>query len=269
MRITGWLGGVRHHSRCENVFHLCVPKTASQWYRQVLADERTYRYSGLRHYQYQNDLPDKSDPRRLTERSFEKPFPPRTIVSPLYIDYENYRRIPKPETARGFFVMRDPRDITVSWYFSTKHSHPKMGQVDKNRERLNALSQAEGMAHAIETLTARGLYDALGSWSAVPPDDAEVIVLRYEDMIGPEQVALFERLFRHCDIRIPERTFRQLLADYSFKALSGGRKQGQEAVESHYRKGVAGDWKECFDDALVSRFKAATGDLVEALGYTW
>lgn len=267
--MMGWFGKVRHRSRCENVFHLCVPKTASQWFRQILADERTYKYSGLRHYQYQNDLPGKSDARRLTERSFEKPFPPRTIVSPLYIDYGKYCGIPKPETARGFFIMRDPRDITVSWYFSMKHSHAKMGRVEENRKLLNEMPLAEGMAQVIEILTARGLYEALGSWSAVSQGDEEVMVFRYEDMIGPDQEALFERLFRHCDIRMPDHTFRQLLSDYSFKALSGGRQEGQEDIQSHYRKGVAGDWQASFDDALIERFKAATGDLVEALGYTW
>lgn len=269
MQIRDLLGGIRHQSRCENVFHLCVTKTASQWVRRILADERTYRYSGLRHYQYQNELPGRSDPRRLTERSFEKPFPPRTIVSPLYIDRDNYRRIPRSESARGFFVMRDPRDITVSWYFSMKHSHANIGGVEENRKLLNAMPPTEGMGQVIDILTARGLYEALGSWSAAPDGDAEVIVLRYEDMIGPEQVALFERLFEHCDIRMPERVFRKLLDDYSFKSLSGGRREGQEDVQSHYRKGVAGDWKESFDDALVERFKGATGDLVETLGYGW
>jgi hypothetical protein len=36
---------------------------------------------------------------------------------------------------------------------------------------------------------------------------------------------------------------------------------------SHYRKGKPGDWRNHFDDDIHEAFAAATGDLIELLGY--
>src|SRR5215212_3669825 len=78
--------GTRHATDVENIFHCCVHKTASQWVRKILADERTYKYSGLEAYNYQRDWPGGVDTRPITERKFTEPFPTHTIVTPIYID---------------------------------------------------------------------------------------------------------------------------------------------------------------------------------------
>ena len=53
----------------------------------------------------------------------------------------------------------------------------------------------------------------------------------------------------------------------SFSRLSGGRRQGQEDRDSHFRKGLVGDWSNHFDDAARAAFEAAAGALLEQLGY--
>ena len=42
---------------------------------------------------------------------------------------------------------------------------------------------------------------------------------------------------------------------------------GRENVNSHFRKGVAGDWRNHFDDELKTRFKILYGDALIAAGY--
>ena len=264
-----WFKKIKHRSKAGIVFHLCVHKTGSQWFRSILSDERTHRYSGLTHYAYFMSLPGQIDDRKIGERYFDEPFPENVIASPLYIGYPAYRDIPKPDSARAFFVMRDPRDILVSWYFSMKHSHPKGGRVMERRKRLNELPLEEGIELVLEQLEDRGHFEALRSWGDIPEDDTSVIVIRYEDLIGPEQFAHFQRIFRHADIAMPDKVLRTLLSDYSFKKLSGGREAGDENVESHYRKGVVGDWRNLLHKGTIARFREVTGDLVTYLGYTW
>ena len=46
-----------------------------------------------------------------------------------------------------------------------------------------------------------------------------------------------------------------------------GRKQGEEDVKSHYRKGVAGDWVNYFDEKHRRAFKEKYNDLLIKLGY--
>ena len=255
---------IKHRSSSVNVYHCCVQKTASQWIRAILSDPRTFNYSGLVTYNYQSKLPGAYDPRKITYRHFKDPFPRDTIVTPLYIGFEDFMTIPKPDRYKAFFVMRDPRDIVVSWYFSTKYSHRLTDRVQESRTVLNRLSLTEGMCYAVNLLQDRGLFPALREWSKLATRDKNVLLVRFEDLtVNPK---LFDKLFAHCDIRMPENVRHQLLENYSFGKLSG-RKRGYEEKHSHYRKGTVGDWKNYFNPSITAEFKNTTGDLIMSIGY--
>ena len=85
----------------ENVYHCCVHKTASQWIAAILAARETYQACGLRAYSYQRDLPGGSDPRKISERTFDNPFPSFSIVTPVYIERGNFELLPKPGYERA------------------------------------------------------------------------------------------------------------------------------------------------------------------------
>jgi hypothetical protein len=177
--------------------------------------------------------------------------------------------MPKPANFRAFFVMRDPRDIVISRYFSFKVSHPVMGDISKLRADLGTMSQEEGITYVIEQLAKRDTLVALQSWAKIAPGDKELATFRYEDLTGSDQFATWQRLFAHCDIRMPDAKLRELLARNSFAALTKGRERGAEDVNAHLRKGVAGDWKNYFTPAVEKKFRAVAGTLVEDLGYEW
>ena len=248
------LARVSHRSDLTNIYHCCVHKTGSQWIRKILSDRRTFMYTGLRPYHYQSRLKN-GDRRDIKDRTFVEPFPRRTIVSPIYINYEHFHKMPKPERHKAFFIWRDPRDVLVSWYFSTKISHPNK-QSDVHRDHLRSVSESDGLAYGIDLLKSRGLFDALSSWQAA--NDPHVIVVRYEDLVGESAPGEFRRLFNHLEIPFPDEILAQLLDDYSFKKLSG-RKQGEEDTSSKFRKGIAGDWKNHFDGGLSRKFAEAIG----------
>ncbi len=250
-------------SASDNVLHCCLQKTGSQWVKRILADPDVYRATGLSIYQYQADLPEGHDPRPVNERSFIEPFPMRTIVSPLYIDYDNYSAIPKPESTRAFFVTRDPRDLVVSWYFSQRFSHGLMGDIGEVRGVLGDLPQPEGLSYAIRHLDEFGLFAAQRSWLDAA-NDPDAIVVRFEDLIGADSFGTYRRIFDHCRLEVDDETLAALLERYSFERLSG-RSRGSEDVYTHFRKGVAGDWENYFDDEVMATFRVVTGDLVEAL----
>jgi hypothetical protein len=261
---------VRHRSSFDNVYHCCVQKTASQWVRSILSDRKTvYRYSGLEALHSETTMRDGVDLRRLDERTYESPFPQGTIVTPLYISLECLRALPKPPRWKAFFIMRDPRDIVVSRYFSFKISHRVIGNIGDLRERLKGMSEAEGLCFVIDELERRGLFAALRSWTQLPPVNDEAPLFRYEDLIGPEQFNQFDRLFTACDFRVPPDALRDVLQRNSFAARSGGRAPGVEDVSSHLRKGVAGDWRNHFEPDVERHFRQQTGNLVDELGYGW
>lgn len=248
------LARVTHRSDLTNIYHCCVHKTGSQWIRKILSDRRTFTHTGLRPYHYQSRLK-KGDRRDIKDRIFPEPFPRKTIVSPIYINYQNFQEMPKPERYKAFFIWRDPRDVLVSWYFSTKISHPNK-HSDVHRDHLRSVSESDGLAYGIDLLQSRGLFDALSSWQDA--EDPNVMVVRYEDLVGNDAAGEFRRLFDHLEIPFPSEILAQLLDSYSFKKLSG-RKQGEEDKGSKFRKGIAGDWKNHFDEHLLKRFAEATG----------
>jgi Sulfotransferase domain len=257
---------VARRSGLRNVYHCCVHKTGSQWIRKVLADPAVYRASGLRTYAYQPRQRNEQRTRSYPEVRFDRAFPARRIVSPLYVTHAAFAAMPKPEPWRTFFVARDPRDVVVSWYFSTIASHPtsNIPGMLETRDRLRALDEPDGLIASIEHLAANGLFDALRSWAGV--DEPDVLVLRYEELIGPDADAWWSRLFEHCDVRLDAREREALIARYSFRSLSG-RDPGEEDTASKFRKGVAGDWRNHFTPAVAEAFRRRTSDLVGALAY--
>jgi hypothetical protein len=252
---TGRFKRVVDRSEHTNVYHCCVHKTGSQWIRKILSDPDTYAYSGLRPYHYQSRLK-HGDKRDVKDRSFSEPFPEKRIVSPIYINFDRFRELPKPADYRAFFVSRDPRDVLVSWYFSTAYSHPGKRR-DVHREKLLELDVPKGMAYGFELLSERGLFDAIESWRNAAEQDPNVIVIRYEDLVGERARAEFCRLFEHLEFPFPDAVLARLLERYSFERMSG-RRRGQEQKKSKFRKGVAGDWKNYFDDDLKQRFVSST-----------
>lgn len=249
----------------ENIFHCCVQKTGSQWIKAIFADNKIHEITKLRIHTYQTTMPGGFDPRNLLERSFNTPFPSNTIISPLYIDYNNYRKIPKTDNHRTFFIMRDPRDIVVSWYYSTKHSHVLMGKIAEYRNMLNKVDLSEGMKFAIEFLDGFGVFEALRSW--IKSDaDPRVLVVKYEDLIGKNKDVTFSRMFNHCQIELRKKELEKLMNKYSFKSMSK-RDPGQEDKKSHLRKGISGDWKNNFTEDLITFFNLKTGNLPEILDY--
>ena len=257
---------VKHRSASINIYHCCVHKTGSQWIKAILSDMRVYEYSGLSPYTYQNKLVEGCDPRKITERNFTEAFPERKIITPIYIDFGNFKNIQKPKNYKAFFIMRDPRDIVISWYYSAKYSHRLMGKLTEARKSLNSMSNQEGILYSINFLEDFGLFEALRSWKEASEQDPNILVLHYENMISDFSFQTFKNLFLHCDISLSDRLLQELLDNYSFARLRNKETHKSEELR-HYRKGKEGSWHEHFDKIVIDSFRDKTGDLIEHLNY--
>ena len=240
-------------SEFENVYHCTMRKTASQWIQAMFSDPIVYRHSGLLPY-----VP------RYYKWRHPQAFPPGRVTLSLFVSHKRFETIPKPDRYRAFFVLRDPRDIVVSNYFSTRNSHTPMGDVPVLRKILQDKPFKEGLLYLIGNLAEKGTFNALRSWAVAPSSEA-IRLFRYEDLTGERQTEEVDRMMRHCGITIPPAELETLLSRYSFSRMR--RDQASAGTVSHYRKGKAGDWRNHFDDDTYDAFTAATGDLVEVLGY--
>jgi hypothetical protein len=178
---------------------------------------------------------------------------------------------------RGFHVIRDPRDIIVSAYFSHRFSHgtDEWPALIPHRKKLQELPAAAGLQE--EVLFSRRVMIDMGDWDYTLPN---VLELRMEEMLV-DPAASFEAIFRFLGLLegaepppdvgpragIQCQRLLAIVAEHDFQKLSGGRRPGQEDPRSHFRKGIPGDWQNHFTPEVKEFFKRQYPGLPAKLGY--
>ena len=209
---------------------------------------------------------------------------------------------------RGFHVIRDPRDVVLSGYFSHRHSHSTEGwpELAAHRAQLQRVSKEEGLL--LEMAFSKARLDQMRNWNYTRPDVLELkmeyvtanpveafcTVYAFLGMLNDEARGLPARALTSLVMKLnvlnqrgrrftpfhwPLSPFRFPLRGLSprrvetivgrkrFERLSGGRRRGQENVQSHYRKGQPGDWRNHFTADHVAYFAQEFGGLLVDLGY--
>ena len=200
---------------------------------------------------------------------------------------------------RGFHMVRDPRDILTSAYFSHLHSH-KTGAwpaLVEHRKRLQATDKHGGLM--LELDFNADVFDEMARWDR---NQEQVLELKMEEFTT-DPLNGWLAVFRHLGIidedhrgklgqikasvrsalnvahhhgrwpvgrtlgSLPAERLLGIVHDNRFETKTGGRKEGEEKVTSHYRKGVAGDWANHFTAEHVDAFKERYNDLLLQLGY--
>lgn len=226
---------------------------------------------------------------------------------------------PKPELMAdlpptvGFHVIRDPRDIVVSSYYSHMNSHPtkfwgvEWPELVPHREALKSMSHDDGLLKEMEF--SGWMIDTMDTWDYEQPGMMEI---KMEDFTA-DPVTWWIKVFDHLGLlagddtrqvlpmarvkwnlarriekprsidmlrtrlrlgkvpiaKLPKSYVEWTIGRFSFENLAGGRVVGQEDQNSHYRRGIAGDWRNHFTDTHIAAFRDRYGDLVEKLGYSW
>lgn len=213
---------------------------------------------------------------------------------------------------RGVHVIRDPRDILVSGYFSHMNSHPEIvdgvpwAELPPHRRYLREVGHDEGLLAEMEFIAP--YIESLSTWRY--REQPSILELRMEDLIA-DPLTAWRPIFGHLQLAEPERSsidfarwgllrwnlakrrgkpaalayarrylpaaplrrlpaayLPEVLDRYSFESLTG-RTLGQEDPGHHYRRGVAGDWRNHLKPVHLKAFRDRFGDLVERLGYEW
>ena len=229
------------------VVHVTHWKAGSQWVAQILHDcapERVARpLVGARHF-----LPRALQPGR--------------IYPTVYLPRERFDRAQIPSNARVFVVIRDLRDTLVSGYFSLLKSHDMaIGEVHRVRPMLSTMDIEDGLLYLMEHWLSDSARIQL-SWL-----EAGQRLIRYEDLVEND-LALFDNLLREeCGLPLSKQQVRSIILANRFERYTGGRARGEEDQGHHFRKGVAGDWKNHFTERVTAAFKARYGGLLVATGY--
>jgi hypothetical protein len=187
--------------------------------------------------------------------------PASTFLCYTNADIRFIRRI---RGMRGFHMVRDPRDVVVSSYFSHLYSHPEFGDLADYRRSLQAIPKEHGLLLEMERRSLQ--FRLMRSWNY---EQENVLELRMEDVTADphgyiQKIAGFLGLDAHPGFDAAR--VADIVDGHAFE-VKAQRPVGVEDVHSHYRKGVAGDWRNHFTEEHVAYFKEHYGDLLLQLGY--
>jgi hypothetical protein len=259
-------------------------KCASTWLGDIVSD--VCAVAGLRAASVHNPRGFSGDLAGFVEN--------RGLDFLLYVN-ANLRYVSQLHEYRGFHVIRDPRDIVVSSYFSHLHSHPTddWPELVEHRRQLTEANQEQGILIVMDFLA--DVLDDIATWDY---NDPRIIELKMEDVVRAPDSALGDvfaglgladramgrtraslvsalaaakrRRRRAVPVRLtrlPVAVVEEAVRRHAFEKKAGGRRPGTEDVRSHYRKGVLGDWVNHFTPRHRRAFKERYGELLVRLGY--
>jgi hypothetical protein len=230
-------------------------KCASQWMKRIV--RAIAERSGL-------NVRSFTRPAQFNHDLNSIPEPSSTIVCWLTAQIDHAQRA---LNIRGWHMVRDPRDIVVSAYFSHLYSHPTgtYPGLEDLRTMLAALPKEEGL---LLELQRRGRqFRQLARWDYEQPNVLEV---RMEDVTA-EPFLWLRKVLRFVGLYdrsgIDDNAIGAIVAENDFRVLAGGRVPGEEDVRNHYRKGLPGDWRAQFGPEHIAYFKEHYNPLLLKLGY--
>jgi hypothetical protein len=165
---------------------------------------------------------------------------------------------------RVLLVVRDPRDIAVSFAFyatklETHHLHRRFRALDSDEDRIRAsITGLPATGDSPELLPIDERVGAFLPWTSA----ADVKVVRFEDLIGARgggsretQIATVSEIAEFV-VRPLDATGAQRVADAVWTTSS-----------TTFRRGVSGGWRDHFTPALTDLFKRTGGQLLVDMGY--
>ncbi len=191
------------------------------------------------------------------EKTFEKAFLD-TVFHPLgyfYGPLRLYREIKNPEKYKVILLLRDPRDILTSHYFSVRYSHLLVSRKYIRRRKIALTKTID--EHVIDHIPR--FYSAYKNYVDHLVGKPFVHFIRYEDWVLDFRNEV-DKLTGFCELDVTQEQKEKLysLGDFNVKT---------EDVNQHKRRVTPGDYKEKLKPETISKLNAAFGDILEKLDY--
>jgi hypothetical protein len=157
--------------------------------------------------------------------------------------------------AKFIHIIRDGRDVTISGWFQNLRLYGE----DYKKRYPDLCSYIADCAQewVCEIREAR-------SFEQTHPD--HYLELRYEDLHLNFDLSV-QRMLKFLDVDASGPMIEQCRNAGAFSRFSQNRQPGEEDRVSFFRKGVAGDWKNYYDQSCLDTFMQYGGGLLRELGY--
>lgn len=172
--------------------------------------------------------------------------------------------------AKVIHIIRDGRDAAVSAVYHSQNFGRRNKAAGAHRADTDQ-PQETGESMLTEDLLRKLASDWNERVGRAVEDGPKLLgenyaEVRYEDLLEcPEKE--MKCLMEFLGAEASDETVRHCVESASFESLSKGRKRGEEDATSFFRKGVAGDWRNAFNEQDKAIFKQEAGGLLVRLGY--
>ena len=171
--------------------------------------------------------------------------------------------IPDVDRYRTVIMIRDPRDVLVSGFYSYGKSHAtpkdrkKAGEFEAFREKVSRQSVDDFVLDMSENTRWR-----MQQYLDLQRSSESVCILRYEDMLADFQTWL-NRLLEHCQWEISAATRQELLS-----SANEGQRISGENTTSHRRQVVPGDHRRKLQGETIERLNEQFAEILTAFDYS-
>lgn len=258
LRLNCWLKSFFSSSKTTTLFHASIQKTGSSWITDVLTDKRLLKKTHLNYFPQG----------RYEWGDFIKKFPKSSYIPGLFIPYQLFQEIKKPNKYKVIYIVRDPRAILLSWYWSAKETHSLMGRVDTDRKVLLSKNFDDGLIYSIDQLSLK--FEYMKSWLVNASSDKSVLILKFEDIIKDPSF-YFKNIFDHLGVDIAKEELEIILSDYTLdklrkRDLEERGQRGNQDNSGHYsQKGK--NWKNDLSPEVLTHLYKNTESLWDYLDY--
>lgn len=238
--------------KSSSIVFYTIRKSASQLIDDILLQLAAYTHHihiRLGHFAYLTAQINNIDPGQLLKRIA---YPQGYIYGPIRI----FQPIEKIEQYNVVLLLRDPRDVLVSEYYSIRNTHV-MYDLDfiRKRKLAHRLSIDEYVKQDANLFLKH--YE---EYIKELLDKPYVLFCKYEDMIVDFD-AFLTKVSQHCKLSISEDQKKELLKLGSVKLPE------KENQKQHIRKGKPGDHKEKLKPETIHWLNEKFKTVLERLNY--
>ncbi len=193
------------------------------------------------------------------------PFNYRCVMHGHYLYFPTLRNV--------IVLYRDGRDVMVSYYFYSLFPN-QIGNSDFVKTMRGYLGFADydnivvNLPRFIEFVYTKKPSPRF-SWSEFVDDWADrdnIYSMKYENLISEPRQELSRLLATRFSLAPDMDKIESVVAKNSFRSTTG-RKPGEESRSSFARKGIVGDWKNCFSPEARRVFNDFAGKQLIKIGY--
>lgn len=171
-------------------------------------------------------------------------------------------------------IIRDPRDVIVSHHFHAYRLNEWKFFGDPERAKYVGERIKAGENVGLDLLDIKAVEKLCSAWNRVQIGalaaeqffNRKFCMVTYEDLLESTTENLL-RIFNVLEHAVSEAEAKQIVSNFEFSKLAGGRAAGVSDHSNFFRKGIAGDWKNHFSDKTVEIVQETCGQLAAKFSY--